>query len=130
MNVNYKKENLFLKNILDSKDIKKYYSKLKDEHELIIYMCSKPVSKYRGNFYSYISNMCIGYDESLKTCNNITDYYVDDVRFLCSKLDLLNPIEQFYADKDFDSKFNNIIQQYNIVKPDKLTNKIIMRKYC
>ncbi len=128
MNLDYKKENLFLKNIFDVKDIKKYYKKLKDEHHIIIYMCNKPISKYKGKFFSYVSNMCIGYDDSLQIYTNITDYYVDDVRFLCSKLNLPNPIEQFYSDTDFESKYNEVIQEYNIKNPDESTNKIIMRK--
>ncbi len=128
MNKGYKYDNLLLKNIYTQKDIQKMYKKLKDEHNVSVYINNYPLSKYRGKYYTYISNMCIGYDEELQVYTNITDYYVDDVRFKCSKLDLLNPVEQFYSDEDFDSKYNKILEENEISKPNSETKKIIMRK--
>ncbi len=128
MNKNYKYDDLLLKNIYKFKDIKSFYKKLKDEHNIMIYMCDRPLSKYRGKFFPFISNLCFGFDENLKPYTVITDYYVDDVRFKCSKLNVPNPIEQFYADVDFDSKYIDVLEKYDIKKPNKETKKIIIRK--
>jgi tRNA1(Val) A37 N6-methylase TrmN6 len=128
MNKAYKYEDLLLSKIYNQKDIKKFYEKIRDGHNIVVYMSDKPIRKYNGKYKGYISNMCVGYDEDLQAYTNITDYYVDDVRFECSKLDLPNPVQQFYSDKEFDSKYEKLLEKYNIINPDTLIKKIFMRK--
>jgi tRNA1(Val) A37 N6-methylase TrmN6 len=128
MNKNYKYDNLLLKNIYTKKNITEFYKKLKDNHKLIIYINNAKISRYYGIYKNFINNLCIGYDEDLQNYTNITDYYVDDVRFECYRLGFKNPIDAFYNDNNFKEKYDEIIQKYSIKTINKKINQIIMRK--